>query len=413
MGWLLGLGVFLLAAVGVGGWAGYRFASEKLAEWNRTASSAPPATAPPPTTAAAQPPLRPPTPEPVPTALPATPPPATTLRAATAAAASTRPTPPPSARPVESTPPPPRVTQPAPPPTTQPRAPEPTLAPAQFAPADARRSAEDAYKDLWSALLKGDAATAKKYVPTSKLRTMRSERAVIADFMGLPVSQIQVGKTQTVGNKAVIFAKGTAASITDERGRPSPVEVVVRMYREDGYWKVLSQMWLLSTSPDRERQEATGWLKSAPAAGDEHLAAVARLEGMGARFDADGFRSAVTRGDVEQVRLFLQAGMSVRAPLRSGGSALDLALTGLQGDPAQQDMVIALIRAGADLEERTPAGATPIMRAVAACRPRVVDALVTARARLDAKDNDGRTVLDWARKSCPSIEGPLKASGAR
>jgi hypothetical protein len=262
-------------------------------------------------------------------------------------------------------------------------------------------------------LLKGDAATAKKYVPTSKLRTMRSERAVIADFMGLPVSQIQVGKTQTVGNKAVIFAKGTAASITDERGRPSPVEVVVRMYREDGYWKVLSQMWLLSTSPDRERQEATGWLKSAPAAGDEHLAAVARLEGMGARFDADGFRSAVTRGDVEQVRLFLQAGMSVRAPLRSGGSALDLALTGLQGDPAQQDMVIALIRAGADLEERTPAGATPIMRAVAACRPRVVDALVTARARLDAKDNDGRTVLDWARKSCPSIEGPLKASGAR
>jgi hypothetical protein len=53
------------------------------------------------------------------------------------------------------------------------------------------------------------------------------------------------------------------------------------------------------------------------------------------------------------------------------------------------------------------------MRAVAACRPRVVDALVTARARLDAKDNDGRTVLDWARKSCPSIEGPLKASGAR
>jgi hypothetical protein len=212
----------------------------------------------------------------------------------------------------------------------------------------------------------------------------------------------------------VIFGKATSAATVDNEGKPVPLEVVARMYRENGYWKVLSQMWLVSTSPDRERQDATAWLRSAPTAGDEHAAAVARLEGLGARFDADGFQSAVARGDVERVRSFLQAGMSARARLRDGSSALGVALSGLQaGDASKQDMAIALIRAGADLEERTPAGMTPIMRAVVACKARVVDVLVTSGARLDAKDDDGKSVLDYARRSCPSIEAPLRAAGAR
>ncbi len=416
MAWIAGLGLFLIAAVGVGGWAGYRFASEALANWNRAASSAPPATAPqtaPPQTAAPRPiatSIAPPEPPSVST------PPAVTAPPPTPPPTTARPAPPPVTRPVETTlaQQPPRVTQPAPPPpTTAARPPEPTIAPPQFTAADARRSAEDAYKDLWSALLKGDGAAAKKYVPTAKLRTMRNERDVLSNSVGMAVSQVQVGKTQTAGDRAVIFAKATSASFKDDKGKSVPFELVARMYRENGYWKVLSQMWLVSTSPERERQDAIAWLK-APAAGDEHAAAVAALEGRGARFDADGFQSAVARGDLEQLRLFLQAGMSVRTRLRDGSSALGVALLGVQGgDASKQDMAIALIRAGADLEERTPAGMTPIMRVVAACRVRVVDALVTARARLDVKDNDDKTLLDWARRSCPNLEGPLKAAGAR
>jgi hypothetical protein len=276
------------------------------------------------------------------------------------------------------------------------------VAPPQFTAADARRPPEDAYKDLWSALLRGDGTAATKYVPSAKLRTMRDEKAVVADFMGLPVSQVQVSKTQTAADKAVIFAKAKAAGHTDERGNPAPIEVVVRLFRENGYWKVLSQMWLVSTNPDRERQEAVTWLKSAPS------------EQLGTKLDADGFQAAIARGDVGQLRLFLQAGMPVRTRLRNGMSPLGLALVGLRGgDASTQDMAIALIRAGGDIEERTPAGLTPLMQAVIACKPRVIDALVTAHARLDARDNDGKTVLDWARTTCGSMENPLKAAGAR
>jgi hypothetical protein len=57
--------------------------------------------------------------------------------------------------------------------------PEPTLAPPQFTAADARRSPEDAYKDLWSALLRGNGTAAAKYVPAAKLLTLRDDAAVV------------------------------------------------------------------------------------------------------------------------------------------------------------------------------------------------------------------------------------------
>lgn len=434
LAWVLTLGVGLVAALGVGAYAGFQVVRDLVAKVQR-ATSEPPATvlAQKPALPTKTTPQRPATPVPtpfpqpvMPTAAPAarqTPQPSATpvasrspMRVGPSAAPLARPNPLPAIRPVETTlaAPPPRPTpQPTPQLTVRPA--EPTVTPPQFTAADARRSADDAYKDLWAALLGGVGTTATKYVPTAKLQTMRNERAVVADFMGLPVSRVQVSKTTTNGDKAVLFAKATAAGITDEKGRPATVEVVVRMYRENGYWKVLSQMWLVSTPPERERQEALGWLKAAPTGQrDEHAAAIARLEALGVKLDADGFQSAVARGDIEQARLFLQAGMSARTRLRDGGSPFNLALLGLQGgDASKQDMAIALIRAGADIEERTPTGLTPLMRALVACKPRLIDALVQAHARLDAKDNDGKTAVDWARMSCPSLEGPLRAAGAR
>jgi ankyrin repeat protein len=72
-----------------------------------------------------------------------------------------------------------------------------------------------------------------------------------------------------------------------------------------------------------------------------------------------------------------------------------------------------MIGTGAPLEERTPTGLTALARAIVSCRPAVVEALLRAGANPNATDNDGRTMLTWARMSCPGVEPLLRKAGAR
>jgi hypothetical protein len=274
---------------------------------------------------------------------------------------------------------------------------------------DAARSAEEAYADLWSALRRGDGGAASKYVPAAKLATLESAEAVVDSFMGLsPIDELSPGKPATSGDKAVIFAKASSSAITDQKGKPSPIDVVVRMAREDGYWKVISQMWLVSTPPEKEQREAMAWLQAPAATGPQ-----AQLEARGLRLDAGSFQSAVARGDVEQVRLFLAAGMSPRQKLDDGPSLLGLALLG--SGPASEEIAIELIRGGADVvEEKTGSGMTPLIQAAFDCKPRVVSALLEKRVPLDVRDQHGRSALEWAKeRSCPEAERLLRAAAGR
>ena len=369
LAWLAALGLAMAGTLAVAGYAGFHFIRGLSTQAREALRPYPP-----PTTA----PRRPETPAPA---------------RATPVAPPTRATPPAAARPAAA-----------------------GLGAPPFTAEDGRRSADDAYRDLWVALGRRDGAAASKYVPAAKLTTLKSESEVVSHFLGLPVSQVKLAKSTTSGDKAVLFAKTSSSAFTDDKGRPAPVDVVVRMARENGYWKVQSQMWLVSTPPEQEQREAMAWLKAAPARpGDTRQAAIAKLAALGLKHDAESFQSAVARADAEQVRLFLQAGMSARTRLSDGASLLSLALLGIQGDdPAKQNVAIALIQAGADVEERTPTGMTALMQAAFNCKPRVVDALLQARARVDAKDNDGRTVITYARLlGCSKLEPRLRAAGAR
>ncbi len=280
----------------------------------------------------------------------------------------------------------------------------------RFTAQDAGRSAEQAYLDLWSALQRDDGAAASKYVPAAKLATFETAPEVVSSFMSLsPIDELRLGKSTTSGDKAVLFANASSSAITDAKGKPSPIDVVVRMARENGYWKVISQMWLVSTPPEQEQREAMAWLQAPAATG-----ARAELEALGLRLDAEHFQSAVARADVEQVKMFLAAGMSPRTPiLHHDGSLFGLALLGMQGKQESEEIAIAMIRAGADLEEKTPTGMTPLMRAAFFCKPKVVSALLEKGARLDARDNDGRSAVAWAKMSCPDAERLLDRAGAR
>jgi ankyrin repeat protein len=149
------------------------------------------------------------------------------------------------------------------------------------------------------------------------------------------------------------------------------------------------------------------WLAAPPASGPQ-----ARLEALGLRLDADSFQAAVARGDVEQVRLFLEAGLSAKTRMEDGMSLLSLALLGMPQKTESEEIVIALVRAGADVEERTPTGLTPLMRAAFSCKPRVVAALIEAGAKLDARSGTGDTALGEAG-NCPEAAALLRKAGAR
>ena len=125
--WLAALVLVLAATLAAVVVTGYRFAEERLA--------AP----------------REPEPAPAPTQ---------TARAVTPAAAE-------SLTPEAPAPTRPRVVAEAPPPV-------PALEPPVFDAADARRTPEEALKDLWAALERGDARTASKYLLDAKRGSLRS-----------------------------------------------------------------------------------------------------------------------------------------------------------------------------------------------------------------------------------------------
>jgi hypothetical protein len=147
-------------------------------------------------------------------------------------------------------------------PATAPARPGPAALTPRFTAEDAQRAADEAYRDLWAGIAKRDAEVAIKYVPAAKLRAMTTGEEAIDSFLGLsPIENVRVVEATTAGDRAVLFAKASSPSITDERGRPAPVDVVVRMAREDGHWTVQSQLWLVSSDPAEQQADALAWLK--------------------------------------------------------------------------------------------------------------------------------------------------------
>ncbi len=127
-------------------------------------------------------------------------------------------------------------------------------------PSDRRLTPDKAYLQLWSAIDREDALAVAKFVPSNKLRKLKTYDAVHADLVGLVVVDLRVVASEYRGNKALVVAHGTSTGMTDRQGRPVSVDVVVRMIREEGVWKVLAQRWLVATPIDATKAEARAWL---------------------------------------------------------------------------------------------------------------------------------------------------------
>jgi len=288
--------------------------------------------------------------------------------------------------------------------------PLPALEPPVFAAADARRTPEEALDDLWAALDRGDPRTASKYLLDAKRRSLQTWDEVLSELSAVSARDLKVVEVATAGDRAVLFATATSETFTNARNRPLDMDAVFRLLRENGHWKLHTQRWLVSTPPGPEQKAALAWLGAGRDAGEQDL--TRRLDALGLTADLEHFQSAVARNDIEQVRLFLEAGLDPNAqPDGLGQSLFGLALLGLGGE-ASDDVVLVMAGGGANLEARTPTGLTPLMQAALHCRPRVVEGLLLKGALRSARDNDGRTAADWGRMTCPAVL-PLLGSKAR
>jgi hypothetical protein len=318
--------------------------------------------------------------------------------------------------------PPPRARENAPGPqdarlATQAEKEPPTVRPdlrPEYQPSDSGKTAEEAYLALRDALNRRDGKAVAKYVLAGKLKIFQTSEELIRDFGSLAQANARIIGSKVVGDKAVLVLECTSSDIT-ENGLPAKGTGVLRLIREGGHWKVFSHLWGWGMPMEPERKDAFRWLEWTAPRGGPEAEAIRKLEAMGEKYNAEYFQFAVARGEIEKVKLFLKAGMSPDTKMQNDTSMnlFDLALLSMSSGEQYEEIVVAMIQAGAGLEGKTPSGLTPLSRAALDCKPRVAKALILAGANLYATDNDGCTALGWARKTCPQLVQELVAAGAR
>jgi ankyrin repeat protein len=142
--------------------------------------------------------------------------------------------------------------------------------------------------------------------------------------------------------------------------------------------------------------------------------------------DAAGFgplHNVTAYPDCERVRLLLAAGADANGfntfagTVRKGPIALvHLSPLMLAAPYSDEDTIAALLKAGARINEVDSRKMSPLMLSVASdhASPAVVRQLIAAGADVNAKDQNGESVLTWARKyRNPEMLAILEAAGAQ
>ena len=241
------------------------------------------------------------------------------------------------------------------------------------------------YKSYVKAIDAGDLAAAKKLLTAGKVRTLRDkskDEALGALNVISPKENLRLHKEVFDGDDATLVVIADVAE-NESAGH-------IEFAREDGKWKILSELWDIGGDPDVAPVEP-----GPQPTNDRQREAIRKLREMGyAAPGPDLLGSSASTGNLEAIKLGLQAGYDVNT--KAGGMP-PIVTAAMFGHP---DIVMYLISAGADVNATDDVQTTALMRIADKCAATdAVRALLAAGATTDGKSAGGATALQLAEWS--------------
>jgi ankyrin repeat protein len=121
-----------------------------------------------------------------------------------------------------------------------------------------------------------------------------------------------------------------------------------------------------------------------------------------------GLHQAVLEGNLGAVREHIEAGSDLNEKEPSGGSS-PLIIAATFG---RTEVAMALIDAGADVDQQNNDGSTALLTAAFMCRTEIVEALLDAGADKSIRNNAGSTALEVVTVPFDDIQGIYDYLGA-
>jgi hypothetical protein len=256
------------------------------------------------------------------------------------------------------------------------------------------------YKQYIAVIGKGDLAAAKKLVSSGK----RERLDAMEDDEALASIDVISPKENLKQYKEIIESEDATLIVTADVAENKSVGRI-QFAREDGKWKILAEEWNIGGDPDEApvKQEDVPQPKN-----DEQRAAIRKLREKGyPQPNADFLVMSAVTGDLDALKLFLQAGYSIESKSNDGDTAIISAA--MFNHP---DIVMYLIEAGADVNAVDGVNTNALMRIADKCDATdAVKALLKARTKLDTKSAGGATAVQLAEYSgCTDNVAAIKAA---
>jgi hypothetical protein len=272
-------------------------------------------------------------------------------------------------------------------------------------------TAFDAYRNVEKAIEGSDAEQARKYVTNKRWKELELEpnkpNAIEELNAGCPVeTEFEV---HDKNERTVLIAKGQSELVKDH-GNPALKVLIVKMAKEDGEWKVFS-LECHHLPPANYTEQALSWLDEQTVEQGQDLNSKLQAEGL--RYGAQSCFNAIDEENALAVKRCLAIGWDPNSTDSSNHRAIDTAIFSIaRGSPADREILMALINAGADINAIGVNGMTPLMMAATHCKTDIAKDLIQAKAKLNIKNSDGITALGMAQ-NCLEVKDLLVYSGAR
>lgn len=238
------------------------------------------------------------------------------------------------------------------------------------------------YRNYQKAIAQGDAAGAKFHLAAGRRAELAKKSAsdALAEMDVLsPKENLWLHDEVIDGDDATLVV---VANVMDNESTGR-----IQFVREQGTWKILSELWDLGGSPDD--QPAT---KVRQPTNDKEREALRKLREMGyPEPTGDFLTGAAVEGNLEAVKLFIAAGYSPDTKMDGIPPIVSAALFG------HAHVVKYLIEAGADVNATDHVNTTALLRMVLECeQTEIVRLLIQAGAKTDIKADSGMTALQLA-----------------